>query len=133
MEIKRLEREDYVGRQFTAWYQTSGFYEILTSQQGFRVEYVPLETPAERTFEDVFFGEWLEVPAVFGAFEGGRLPGFAEESPETWNRRFRVSNLCVFEEAARCRGIGTALNAEPSGRKDYHPHPLRFAKSLPSV
>lgn len=133
MEIKRLEREDYVGRQFTAWYQTSGFYEILTSQRGFRAEYVPLKAPAERSFETVLFGEWLEAPAVFSAFEGGRLLGFVEGSPETWNRRFRVSNLCVFEEAARRREIGTALNAEPSGRKDCHPHPLRFAKSLPSV
>ena len=111
MEIKRLEREAYAGRQFTAWYQISGSYGILTSQQGFRVEYVPLKALAERSFEDVLFGEWLEAPAVFGAFEGGRLPGFAKGSPETWNRRFRVSDLCVFEETARRRGVGTALMA----------------------
>lgn len=111
MEIKRLEREAYVGKRFTARYQTSGFYEIRASQQGFRMEYVPLKAPAERSFEDVLFGEWLEAPAVFGAFEGGRLLGFVEGSPETWNRRFRVSNLCVFEETARRRGVGTALMA----------------------
>ena len=28
---------------------------------------------------------------------------------ETWNNRFRISNICVFAPAARCRGIGTAL------------------------
>lgn len=32
-----------------------------------------------------------------------------EGAPETWNSRFRISNICVFYTAARHRGIGTAL------------------------
>ena len=46
---------------------------------------------------------------AFGAFEGGELLGFAEGSPEGWNRRFRISNLCVFDPARRGGGIGQRL------------------------
>ena len=46
---------------------------------------------------------------AYGAFEGGSLLGFAEGAPETWNNRFRISNICVFDTAARNRGIGSAL------------------------
>ena len=30
---------------------------------------------------------------------------------ETWNNRFRISNICVFEDAARGSGVGTRLMA----------------------
>ena len=43
------------------------------------------------------------------AFDDGELLCYVEGSPETWNRRFRISNLCIFEDAGRRRGIGTAL------------------------
>ena len=57
------------------------------------------------------FGEWLEAPAAFGAFERDALLGFAEGSMESWNNRFRISNLCVFDEAVRGQGIGSMLMA----------------------
>ena len=94
MEIRELAQETYAGRKFTARYQTHGYYDIRAAEDGFRVEYRPFTAPEERSFEDVFFGEWLEDPMAFGAFEDGELLGYVEGSPETWNRR---------------RGIGTAL------------------------
>ena len=69
----------------------------------------PLDAPVERGFEDEFFSGWLEAPVAFGAWEGERLLGFAEGCLEAWNNRFRISNLCVFDAAARRRGIGSAL------------------------
>lgn len=48
-------------------------------------------------------------PLAFGAFENGRLTGFIEGAMESWNNRFRISNICVFEAAARGRGTGQAL------------------------
>ena len=30
---------------------------------------------------------------------------------ENWNNRFRISNICVFEDAARGSGVGTRLMA----------------------
>ncbi len=109
MEIRRLEQKDYAGRKFTTRYQTKGYYEICASEQGFRLDYQLFPVPVERSFDDVFFGEWLEAPAAFGAFEGDRLVGFAEGSIESWNNRFRISNICIFDSAARGKGTGRRL------------------------
>ena len=109
MEIRRLEREIYAGRAFTARYRSNGYYDIGVSEDGFPIRYLPFAAPEERSFEDVFFSAWLEDPVAFGAFEGGELLGFAEGSPEGWNRRFRISNICVFDGAQRGRGVGSLL------------------------
>ena len=101
MEIRRLNQKDYAGRKFTARYQTNGYYEICASEQGFRLDYRLFPAPVMRSFDDVFFGEWLEAPAAFGAFDGEGLVGFAEGSIESWNNRFRISNICIFDSAAR--------------------------------
>ena len=90
MEIRRLEREIYAGRAFTARYRSNGYYDIGVSEDGFPIRYLPFAAPEERSFEDVFFSAWLEDPVAFGAFEGGELLGFAEGSPEGWNRRFQL-------------------------------------------
>ena len=103
MDIKLLDKAAYAGRKFTARYQTTGYYDIRPSGQGFQLAYVPFDAPEERSFDDTFYGEWLEDPIAYGAFEGERLIGFVEGSMETWNNRFRISNICVFEEAATRR------------------------------
>ena len=94
MEIRRLDPKIYAGKCFTARYQTNGYYEITAAESGFRIAYTP-----------------FEAPAAFGAFEQERLLGFAEGSIESWNNRFRISNLCIFDEAARGLGLGSALMA----------------------
>ncbi len=109
MEIRRLEREIYARRAFTARYRSNGYYDIGVSEDGFPIRYLPFAAPEERSFEDVFFSAWLEDPVAFGAFEGGELLGFAEGSPEGWNRRFRISNICVFDPSRRGGGIGQRL------------------------
>lgn len=111
MDIKLLDKAAYAGRKFTARYQTTGYYDIRPSGQGFQLAYVPFDAPEERSFDDTFYGEWLEDPIAYGAFEGKRLIGFVEGSMETWNNRFRISNICVFEDAARGSGVGTRLMA----------------------
>lgn len=123
MEIKRLEKETYAGRKFTARYKTNGYYDIDASESGFRIRDVSFEQPVERSFDDVFFGEWLEHPVAFGAFDSGKLIGYVEGSLEAWNNRFRISNICVFDEEKRSTGIGTLLmeaiqkEAESSGAR----------------
>ena len=72
---------------------------------------MPFDAPEERSFDDTFYGEWLEDPIAYGTFEGERLIGFVEGSMETWNNRFRISNICVFEDAARGSGVATRLMA----------------------
>ena len=44
-----------------------------------------------------------------GAFEGERLLGYVEGAPESWNKRYRISNICIFDETARGKGLGTSL------------------------
>ena len=109
MEIRTLNREDYAGRRFTARYITNGYYDLRADDGGFRMEYTRFEAPVERSFDDTIFAEWLENPIAYGAFENDRLLGFAEGFLEVWNNRFRISNICVFDPAARGMGIGGAL------------------------
>lgn len=109
MEIKQLEREVYAGKKFTARYQTRGYYDIVPWEYGFRMEYRHFDETTERSFDDEMFGEWLEEPVAFGAFENGTLIGFVEGSMENWNNRFRISNICVFDHERRSGGVGTAL------------------------
>ena len=109
MEIRRLEPQVYAGKKFTARYQTDGYYDIHADAHGFRVEYVPFPAPVERSFDDVFFNDWLEAPIAFGAFRGETLLGFAEGSLEAWNNRFCISNICVFERGERHQGVGARL------------------------
>lgn len=111
MEIKPLEQEAYAGKKFTVRYQTRGYYDLCPDEHGFRMQYKLFDAPVERSFDDVLFGEWLEAPIAFGAFENGKLVGFIEGSPETWNNRFRISNIYIFDHARRGSGIGTLLIA----------------------
>lgn len=109
MEIWQLDPAVYAGRKFTARYRTKGYYDICAAEDGFRLRYVPLGAPMVKSFDDEFFGEWLEEPVAFGAFEGERLLGYVEGAPEGWNNRYRISNICIFEENARGKGLGTLL------------------------
>ena len=109
MEIRPLDRKSYAGRRFTARYTTNGYYDLRADDGGFRMEYTRFEAPVERSFDDTIFAEWLENPIACGAFENDRLLGFAEGFPEAWNNRFRISNICIFDPAARGMGVGGAL------------------------
>ena len=109
MKIKKLKKTAFAGKRFVVCYQTNGFYDILKTENGFCIQYVPFESIAERSFEDEFFSEWLDKPVAYGAFEDENLLGFVEGAKEAWNNRFRISNICVFDNATRHRGIGTAL------------------------
>ena len=123
MEIRQLDAAAYAGKKFTVRYQTRGYYDISASDGGFQIKYVPFEAPVQKSFDDVFFGEWLEAPVAFGAFEGEQLLGLVEGSPEGWNNRFRISNICIFDAAARGKGVGSQLmevmqqTAEASGAR----------------
>lgn len=51
----------------------------------------------------------MDNPIAHGAFEDEKLIGFVEGAIEQWNNRFRISNICIFEQTARNNGVGTAL------------------------
>lgn len=109
MEIRKLDPAVYAGRKFTARYRTNGYYAILPCESGFQMRYTAFEAPVEKSFDDKFFGEWLDHPAAYGVFEGDRLVGYVEGAIEGWNNRYRISNICIFDFENRSRGIGSAL------------------------
>ena len=109
MEIVKLNPKKYAGQKFTARYITNGYYDIVRTTGGFDIEYKRFDSPVERSFDDTFFGEWLDNPVAYGAFENGKLLGFVEGAPEGWNNRYRISNICVFDNTRRNCGSGAAL------------------------
>ena len=123
IDIKRLDRAEYAGRRLTFSYETNGYYDIEREADGFRFVYKPFGKTVEKSFDDEFFSEWLDDPVGFGAFEDGRLIGYAEGFLERWNNRYRISNIGIFERSARGRGLGRRLmetilaEAERSGAR----------------
>ena len=78
MEIKKLDPVQWRGYGFTARYQTGGCWDIVPVEDGFRMEHHSFGKVEERSFKDTLFGEWLEAPVVYGAFQDGELLGIAE-------------------------------------------------------
>lgn len=109
MKIRKLDKNSYGGKKFKVSYKSEGYYDICRKEYGFQIAYVSFGTVTERTLEDEMFGEWLDNPVGYGAFDGDRMLGFVEGTLEKWNNRFRISNICVFDNSVRNRGIGTAL------------------------
>lgn len=109
IEIIELDKETYSGKKFTLQYQTKGYYDIESIETGFDIRYKYFEEPKEISFSDVFFSEWLDNPKAFGAFENGQMLGYVEGTLEEWNNRYRISNICIFENSNRHNGIGSLL------------------------
>lgn len=109
IDIIELDRERYSGRKFTSRYKTKGYYDIEATATGFDITYKNFEEPKEMSFDDVFFGEWLDDPKAFGAFKDGQLVGYVEGTLEKWNNRYRISNICIFDYSKRHNGIGSLL------------------------
>lgn len=123
MVISKLDKKEYAGKKFVLRYLTKGYYDIERTKEGFSFTYRLFDKVTEMMFEDCFFAEWLEEPVAYGAFENGKLLGYVEGSIEKWNNRYRISNICIFEDNQRHCGIGTELmktilgEAEKSGAR----------------
>ena len=109
MIIRKLDREEDRGRKYHAEILSDRYLSIEPEGEGFDVRWVTSGEPLRMTIDDVILADWLEDPAAYGAFEGDRLVGFAEGFLEKWNNRYRISNICVFDEADRRSGTGTKL------------------------
>ncbi len=109
IKILELDKKEYVGKEFVVKYKTRGYYDIQETESGFEINYKTFDVVKEMSFKDSFFGEWLDDPVAYGAFEDGHLLGFVEGALEKWNNRYRISNICVFDTEKRHTGIGTLL------------------------
>ena len=123
IEIKQLNKQEYQGREYRAEIHSDRYLSIEPNDEGFKMRWVVSETELRMSIRDSFLQEWLENPVAYGAFENRRMLGFVEGFHEKWNNRFRISNICIFEEADRKSGVGTMLlekimdDAENSGSR----------------
>ena len=74
----------------------------------FTLVYQKYTTPQLKCFEDELVGKWLETPILYGAFVDDNLAGIIEGSKESWNNRFRISNLLIFKPYRQLH-IGSTL------------------------
>ena len=109
MVIRKLDQEAYKGRKYQAEILSDRYLSIEPAGDGFDMKWVMSGEPLRMTINDAVLSDWLDHPAVYGAFEGGRLVGFVEGFLEEWNNRYRISNICVFDHADRRSGTGTKL------------------------
>ena len=107
-EIKALDPKHWKNYELLFSYDTDGYYSFEIHNWDFKLVFHPYPTVAHKTFTDHLFGEWLENPIAFGAFYHNRLIGVVEGSLESWNNRFRIANLLVWDDF-RSQGIGKTL------------------------
>ena len=109
MIIKKLDYEAYKGLKYQAEFVSDRYLSIEPAGEGFDIGWVMSDEPLRMTVNDSMLSDWLDHPTAYGAFEGDQLIGFVEGFLEKWNNRYRITNICVFGEANRRRGIGTRL------------------------
>lgn len=109
MEIKQLRKQEYQGREYSTEIHSDKYLTIDPVDEGFIMKWMESEKDLKMSIKDPFFQDWLESPVAYGAFENGRMIGFVEGFHGKWNNRFRISDICIFEEADRRSGVGTIL------------------------
>ena len=109
MHVLPLDKNKYQGVEIVVSYCTDSYYDVLQNLDGFKLTLKKRDMPEEKHYSDTLFSEWLDDPVAFGAFEDNKLIGIVEGSPETWNNRFRINNIVVFDPSCRNKGIGTKL------------------------
>jgi ribosomal protein S18 acetylase RimI-like enzyme len=123
MEIVRLDPDEYRGRKYNTEFCSGKYLAIEPKKDGFRLRWENSEILLMMSIHDSMLAEWLDNPVAYGAFENGQIAGFVEGFLEKWNNRFRIANICIFEEAHRHSGVGTMLlnrilvDAENSGAR----------------
>ncbi len=109
MEIKQLSKEECRGKEYSTEIHSDRYLSIDPGDEGFMMKWMDSGTDLKMSIKDSLFQDWLENPIAYGAFESGRMLGFVEGFYEKWNNRFRISNICIFDEADRRSGTGTIL------------------------
>ncbi len=107
--ITELNKEQFKGKEYRTTVHSYRFLSIEPSEEGFRLEWKKTDSDLCMMLEDTIMADWLDNPVAFGAYDGDILLGFVEGYLEEWNNRFRITNICVFENELRNKGVGTLL------------------------
>lgn len=109
MTIKELDYKKFKNKKYHADIKTDRVLSIEPSEQGFSMKWTKLGKEMVMPLDDDILSDRLENPKAFGAYEGNTLIGFVEGFLEQWNNRYRISNICVFDDANRRSGVGASL------------------------
>ena len=109
MIIRRLDYGEYKGQKYQSEIHSDRYLSIEPSGEGFDLRWVMSDKPLRMSVNDVMLEDWLDHPTACGAFEDGQLVGYVEGFLEKWNNRYRITNICVFDQAGRRSGTGTKL------------------------
>ena len=109
MNIRKMDYKAYKGQKYQAEILSDRYLSIEPAGEGFEIGWVVSDEPLRMSINDDMLSDWLEDPAAYGAFEGDKLIWFAEGFLEKWNNRYRIANICVFDQADRRNGAGTKL------------------------
>ena len=111
MIIKELDYNEYKGKKYQAEILSDRYLSIEPEAEGegFDIKWIMSSEPLRMTINEDLLSDWLDEPVAYGAFEGDKLIGMVEGFLEKWNNRFRIANICVFDNENRRCGIGTEL------------------------
>lgn len=109
MEIKKLDYEKYKGVKYSCNIKSDYYLDIKRTIKGFDLEFIKSENTLEKVLSDDMLSDWLDNPISYGAFIDNELVGFVEGFKEDWNNRFRITNICVFDNNKRRSGLGKTL------------------------
>ena len=111
MIIKELDYNEYKGKKYKAEILSDRYLSIEPEEEGegFDIKWVMSNEPLRMTINEDLLSDWLDEPVAYGAFEGDKFIGMVEGFLEKWNNRFRIANICVFDNENRRHGIGTEL------------------------
>lgn len=111
-DIVALPRAQYEGHEILFSYESEIYYDLrlFDTPEGFSADFVRMPFPQVKTISFVtkLYEPFLDAPEAFGIFEEEKLTAVLEISPETWNRRLRITNLWVDNDARR-HGFGHEL------------------------
>ena len=111
MHISELPWEQFEGYQVVFSYESKGYYDfkMRSTQNVFAMEFVRTPcAPVHKEFVDHLFAPHWDDPHAYALWDGREMRAILEVTPENWNNRLRVTNLCV-QEGYRRRGFGTLL------------------------
>ncbi len=109
LEIKKLEKDQYSGHAYSLTYTSKSYYDICNNGTSFSFERKNFEEEQSFELKDEILSEWLDNPVAYGAFDGEELIGYVEGFLESWNNRFRISNIAIFNDSYRKEGMGSIL------------------------
>ena len=111
MHISELPREQFEGYEVVFSYESKAYYDfkMRSTQNVFAMELVRMPcAPVLKEFADTLFAPHWDDPHAFALFDGREMRAILEVTPENWNNRLRVTNLCV-QDGFRRRGYGSLL------------------------